>query len=113
MARRARLASRDPALVKQSSTTAPQHRRHPSGTRPASTARHNLANACPAAWPGRPCAPLLVSARTPPARSAPGWAHRLGSPVLPVETPGLGHRSDSGEAQKLADPGTFRKKEEI
>ena len=48
----------------------------------------------PAAWPERPCAPLLVCARTLPARSAPGWAHRFGSLVLPSKTPGLGHLPD-------------------
>ena len=147
MARRARLASRDPALVlaaptvawpgppgrprrpargevqaaRQSSTTAPQHRRHPLGTRPAGivtgTARGanptEPADACPAAWPGRPCAPLLISARTSPARSAPGWAHRLGSPVLPIETPGLGHRSDSAGSQKLADSSTLGRNKKL
>jgi hypothetical protein len=49
----------------------------------------------PAAWPEHPCAPLLACARTPPACSAPDWAHRFGSPVLPIKTPGLGHRPDS------------------
>ena len=59
------------------------------GTNPTEPSRR------PAAWPERPCAPLLACARTPPARSTPGWAHRFGSPVLPIKTPGLGHRSDS------------------
>ena len=67
----------------------------------------------PAAWPERPCAPLLACARTPPARSAPGWAHRFGSPVLPIKTPGLGHRPDSDGPrnwQNLARIGRNKKK---
>ena len=84
------------------------------GTNPTEPSRR------PAAWPERPCAPLLACARTPPARSTPGWAHRFGSPVLPIKTPGLGHRPDSdgsrnwqilvrlGRSKKLyADLGTL------
>ncbi len=95
MAHRARLASGDPALV-----LAIQHQGSAAAASPVrNTASRNSnqyyawhnpaepADACPAAWPGRPRAPLLISARTSPARSAPGWAHRLGSPVPPIETP--------------------------
>src|SRR5712691_4540051 len=69
--------------AKESSTTAPRRRCHPLGTRPAGIVTGSArgaepADACPAAWPGRPCAPLLACARTPPARSAPGRAHRPG-----------------------------------
>ena len=74
--------------------------------------RARLANRDPAAWPGRPCAPLLTSARTSPARSAPDWAHRFGSPVLPIELQAWVTALTSAESQELADSGTFRKKQE-
>jgi hypothetical protein len=97
--------------AKESSTTAPRRRRHPSATPPAGTVTGTARGTNPAepggrpaARPGRPCAPLLTCARTPPARGAPGWAHRFGSPVLPIKIPGRGHRRDSAGSQKVTIP---------
>src|SRR5580692_13018209 len=61
--------------------------------------------ACPAAWPERPCAPLLACARTPPARSAglgaPLRPLTWPGPVPPIKTPGLGHRASPDGSRNL------------
>ena len=71
------------------------------------TIRRRCLSGCVAGTPLR-SPPRLREDVTGPQRA--GLAHRLGSSVLPIETPGLDHRSDSAGSHKLADPGTSRKK---
>jgi len=85
MARRARLASRDPALV----------------------LADKCLSGCVAGTPLR-SPPHQREDVTGPQRA--GLGSPLRSRVPPIGTPGLGHHPDFAGSQTLADPGTFRKR---